>query len=194
MVRLPYLDLDDVPEAYRDSMRPTNPFLKPATSSKGESPWQTLRNTHRVLAHNPPLLAAYRRYAAELWTATGLTDRQRELVILGCARGRDSAYEWHQHVLIALDGLLSRDEILAIAQRDLGRLSEADRALVQYALSFADGTVDDSVYRAVAAHLDEATLLGASLLLAYYVGIDFMGEALALDLEEPFVGWDLENV
>jgi hypothetical protein len=31
------------------------------------------------------------------------------------------------------------------------------------------------------------------MLACFYVGIDYMGTALGLDLEEEFVGWDLEK-
>jgi alkylhydroperoxidase family enzyme len=194
MARLPYLGRDDVPEEYRDSMEPANPFIDATGAGDGESPWDEVRHTHRVLANNPPLLAAYRRYAADLWTQTGLSERQRELAILGCGRGLDSAYEWHQHVLIALDDVLTREEILAVSERDYDALDEADAALVAYAVAFAERAVDDDTYEAFAGAFDESTVLGTSLLLSYYVGIDFMGDALTLDLEEEFVGWELENV
>lgn len=194
MARLPYLDSSDVPEAYRDSMNPKNPYLPDDPDADEDPSWADVRHTHRILANNPPLLAAYRRYAAELWTQTGLTERQRELVILGCGRGLDSAYEWHQHVLIAIDDVLTREEILAISCRRTDTFDAADAALVVYAIAFAEGDVENSTYETLAAHFDESTVLGTSLLLSYYVGIDFMGRALQLDLEEEFVGWQLENV
>lgn len=194
MARLPYLDSSNVPEEYRDSVNPTNPFISTTGDDEAESPWDDVRHTHRILANNPPLLAAYRRYAADLWTATGLTTRQRELAILGVARGLDSAYEWHQHVIIALDDILTPGEILAVSRRAYEKLDEPDAALVAYAVGFAERDVDDETYMAFADHFEDHAILGTSLLLAYYAGIDYMGEALRLDLEEEFVGWELENV
>lgn len=194
MARLPYQDSSDVSEEYRDSMNPANPFISSAGDGEAESPWADVRHTHRILANNPPLLAAYRRYAADLWTETGLTTRQRELAILGVARGLDSAYEWHQHVIIALDDILTHEEILAISRRTYEQLDDVDAALVAYAVAFAERGVDDETYEAFADRFEDHAVLGASLLLSYYAGIDYMGEALKLDIEETFVGWELENV
>jgi alkylhydroperoxidase family enzyme len=190
MARLPYLDAEALPAEYRRWTEPANPDLE----TSAESPWAGPRNTHRVLANNPAMLAAYREFAADLWEGTGLSERHRELAILGCGRALDSAYEWHQHVLIALDGILSQEEILAVSRREYDSLDADDVAIVEYAMAFAERSVDAAIYEALTPHFDESTILGTSLLLAYYVGIDFMGAALSLDLEEEFVGWKLENV
>jgi hypothetical protein len=31
-------------------------------------------------------------------------------------------------------------------------------------------------------------------LASYYIGIDYMGDAFDLEMEDEFVGWELENI
>lgn len=201
MARIPYVDYEDVPAEYRDLLTPANPYLTEERSEQQETEpdsWSTfsdeVRHTHGVLGHNPPLLDAYRRYARDLWRETGLTRRQRELVILATANARDSAYEWHQHTQIGLQAGVTIGEMRAIRRGDRDPFDDADIALLEYVEGFATETVDDAIHDALMEHFDESTLIGINLLAGYYVSIDLMGAAVDLDLEEPFVGWNLEQL
>lgn len=199
MARIPYVEPEDVPGEYRDLLDPANPYLTDERAEGETEPdsWGSvteMRSTHGVLGHNPALLDAFRRYARDLWRETGLTRRERELVILSVANARESAYEWHQHVPIALAAGVSRGEIRALREGELDRFDDRDAALIEYVGRFVEETVDDEVHGALLAHVDESTLIGIDLLAGYYVSIDLMGGAQELDLEGEFVGWDLENM
>jgi alkylhydroperoxidase family enzyme len=189
MARLPYLDPEDVPEAYRDMVSNANPFMDEAELSS-----KSTRHTYRTVAHNVEMLEAFRRVGAAMKERTGLSPRERELVILGVARGLDSAYEWHQHVTVALDVGLTRRELLAISDREFDAFDPGEATLLEYAVAFAERAVDDDLHDRLAAHYSSSDVVGIAMLAGYYVDVDYVGDALALDLEEGFVGWDLRNL
>ena len=105
MARVPYRRADEVDEQYRDhvvsSLQPGKPI-----------------NVYAAVANNEAVLAGLRAFLGSLWEESGLTDRQREIVILTAAAETGNGYEWHQHVTIAGDGVLSRAELAAIAGDD----------------------------------------------------------------------------
>lgn len=195
MARVPYVDPEAVPSKYRALMNPTNPHLD-QSGGGGDDGWNDIekpRNTHRALANNPPILDAYRRFGAAVWQDSGLGPVQRELVILAVARTLDSAYEWHQHAQIALSTGVPEADLLALADWNLDHFDDETRALLQYVEAFVDETVDDETHDELMAHFDASTLVGITQLAGYYAAIHKMGEALALDFEEDFIGWQLDN-
>jgi alkylhydroperoxidase family enzyme len=197
MARVPYLSEEELPEKYRYLFSPANPFSvdrNATTEDEEDAPWDGPQHTHRAIANNPELLEAYRRMGSSVWHASGLSDRERELTILTVARTLESAYEWFQHVRIALDAGVSREDILAVSHREYDPLSPSDRALVRYVAAFTDRTVDDETHAKLAEHFDEATIVGIGMLASYYIGIDYMGDAFDLEMEDEFVGWELENI
>jgi alkylhydroperoxidase family enzyme len=198
MARVPYLSEEDLPPEYRFLFGPTNPFVEAEkdedTESEGDTPWDGPQHTHRAIGNNPEILEAYRRLGASVWMDTGLNDRERELVILSVAKALESEYEWYQHVNVALRIGIDREALEALANDELESLSESERVLVEYATAFAKRSVDDGVHARLAEHFDDSTIVGIGMLAAYYIGIDYMGDALDLELEDEFVGWTLENV
>lgn len=193
MARIPYVDLervpdgdeallktsmdaDDLPEAYRDLFS------------------TEVRNVHRAIGNNLPVLRGFRQMNASLWRESGLTQRQRELVILAVAREVDSRYEWHQHVRHALSVGLTPAEITRIAHKEHGEFSDAEAALLAYSTVTAHGAVGEEHYAALADSFDSETVAGATMLAGAYAGLARALDALAVEPEEPFVGWDLEQL
>jgi alkylhydroperoxidase family enzyme len=210
MARIDYADPEDLPAEKRhllDSMANDDGggSAESATGSdddggddSGETAAHGLRsdrlNVYRLLGRNPAVLAGFREYLGTVWAEAGLAPHERELVILATARAADSRYEWHQHVRVALDEGMSVDTILAVARGEPDRLAPADAALVDYATAFVAGAVDDAAHDRLTAHFDEPTVLGVAALAGNYLGLARTFDALAVDLETEFVGWDLENL
>lgn len=182
MARVPYADPEDLPEEYRDLV----------VSSL--QPGKTV-NVYRAIGNNPEVLAGFRGFLGELWSESGLTDRQRELVILATARRVDSSYEWHQHVGIARGAGVTDEEIRAIGAGDFSGFDDGDRALLDYATAVVDGDVTDGVHDALAARLDDEAVAGAAATAAGYLGLARVIDALGVEIEpgDEFVGWDLDN-
>lgn len=151
-------------------------------------------NVYRLLGRNPAVLAEFREYLGTVWDAAGLDAHEREVVILATARAADSRYEWHQHVRVALDEGMAPETILAIARGEPDRLAAAHAALLDYVTAFVAGTVDDALHDRLAAHYDEPTIVGITTLAGGYLGLAHVLDALDVDLEAEFVGWDLEGL
>jgi len=151
-------------------------------------------NVYSAIGNNVEVLSGFRDFLGALWTHSGLTDRQREIVILTASSEIGSEYEWHQHVNIATDVGLERDKVAAIARDDRRPFSDAERALIVYTRAVARGRVTDAIHATVLDHFDEGTVVGAASAAAGYVALGRVIDALGVEIEsgDEFVGWDLE--
>ncbi|MFC6734252.1 carboxymuconolactone decarboxylase family protein [Haladaptatus sp. GCM10025707] len=124
----------------------------------------------------------------------GLSEYRRELVILTVARSVRADYEWHQHVPIALAGDVTEAEIRAISAGRTDAFADPEAALVAYAGRVAAGAVTDADHTALAEHFDAERIVGTNMLAGFYLGLARMLDALGVEPEESFVGWELENL
>ncbi|EMA68682.1 carboxymuconolactone decarboxylase [Halorubrum aidingense JCM 13560] len=178
MARVPYVEASDVPDEYED-------LLESSLQGKPLHVYQSIGN-------NPAVLAGIRSFLGSLWTDSGLSDRERELVILAIARETGNRYEWHQHVNIARGVGIGDDVIAAIGTDDIGALDGDETALIEYAHAVVRGEVDAIVHDEIAARYDDEAIVGIA---AAAQGYDALGGLIAaFDLElEPgteFHGWD----
>ena len=178
MARVPYVDPEDLPPEYRDRVYSSADADRTA-------------NVFRAVANNPPLLSSFRKYFGYLWAESGLTEREREAVILAAARESGSTYEWHQHVRLGRGAGLDDEEIRAIGAGDLDALPKREALCVRFALATLRGEVDDALFESAAAEFDDSTLVGTAMLAAGYFGLARVLAALDVELEEEFVGWEL---
>jgi alkylhydroperoxidase family enzyme len=147
-------------------------------------------NVFRLFLSNPDV----ELNALRLWRASGLTPRQREIVILRCAFVRQSTYEWHQHVRIARDAGISTAEINSVREwRDAPAFSEDERVLLAYVDALASAPrPDDAAFAAVARDRTPGEVLGVTALITTYFQLAQIMAALDLETEEPFVGWEVD--
>jgi alkylhydroperoxidase family enzyme len=144
-----------------------------------------------------------RSFLRSLWNDSGLSDRERELVILATAAEIGSRYEWHQHVTIARDVGIDDAVIAAIgaggvgggvsgAAGDPGGLDADERNLIGYVRAVVRGEVDAVAHAAIAASYDEAAIVGIAALAQGYVALGGLIRAFDLELEpgRAFHGWD----
>jgi alkylhydroperoxidase family enzyme len=179
MARVPYLDGDDVPEAYG------------AVFDRNRA---GATNLYGALANNPPLLDAFVDFARTCWDESGLDEAERELVVLTVARQTHADYEWHQHVPLALGAGLSEADVRAVREGRYDDLGDRREALASYAAAVASASVDDALHRALAERVDDRAVVGVTLLAAVYTGLARLLDALAVGPEESFVGWGLEGL
>ncbi|UWG46970.1 Alkylhydroperoxidase family enzyme [Halanaeroarchaeum sp. HSR-CO] len=151
-------------------------------------------NVYRALGRNLPILEGFRDFGGAVWHGSDLEPVERELVILATSYHTDMRYEWHQHVRVALDEGISPETILAVSMDRLDELDPEHARLVEYVEHFVAKDVDDETHERLAAHYDEATIVGIGMLSGLYLGLAHVLDALAVDLEAPFVGWELENL
>lgn len=178
MARVPYADASDVPDEYED-------LLESKLQGKPLHVYESIGN-------NPEVLAGLRSFLGSLWTDSGLTDRERELVILAAAAEIRNRYEWHQHVNIARDVGIDDDVIAAVGSGDLGPLDDDETTLVEYALAVIRGDVDAVAHAAIAERYDDDAIVGIAALARGYEALGGVIDAFDLELESgsSFHGWD----
>lgn len=176
MARVPYVESEDVPEQHRDLL----------VSSLQDRPL----HVYRAIGNNPEVLAGLRGFFGSLWSDSGLTDRRRELVILAVTREIENEYEWHQHVNIARSVGIDDGTIAAVSRGEFDELDDEEATLLRYALAVVRGTVEDRNHDAITDYYDESTVVGIAALAAGYAALDGIIDALGIELEEGFVGWD----
>jgi alkylhydroperoxidase family enzyme len=182
MARLPLVTRKDIPESLH--------YVWDRITADGKTP-----NIFGAMGNNPELLRSYLRLGNGLWANCGLDLPTRELVILRNAILRHSIYEWHQHVRIGRSAGLSDERIVALHHwRESGLFSESEKALLGWvdALGASDHPPADA-YDALALRFDQGTIVGVTLLSAFYaMTAAFLG-SMEVETEEPFVGWELQG-
>lgn len=179
MARVPYVPQEELDPDYQDLVVSS---LQPGKQV----------NVYSALGNNQEVLRGMREFLGALWTHSGLTDRQREVVILTVASETGSEYEWHQHVNIASGTDLETGEIAAIGRDDRDPFPEEERALISYTRAVAQGRVTDELHEATSEYFDEDALAGAASTAAGYLALGRVIDALGVEIEagDQFVGWD----
>jgi alkylhydroperoxidase family enzyme len=142
-------------------------------------------NIFTTLGQHPRLFRAWLRYSAHLMPFGLLPRRDTELVILRVAWQCRSAYEWHQHVPIALRSGLTRDEVAGIARgpatagftpRQQTLLSVTDDLVARRALS-------ETTWIAVRENFDRRETIELCLLVGHYQGLASAIGGLGIQVE-----------
>jgi alkylhydroperoxidase family enzyme len=178
MARVPYVEAADVPDDHEHLLE---------SSLQG-----TPLHVYRALGNNPAVLAGFRSFLGSLWADSGLSDRERELVVLAVTAAVRNRYEWHQHVNVARDAGVGDDEIAALGAGDVGPFGDAETALIEYALAVVRGAVDAVAHAEVAARYDDAAIVGTAATARGYDALGGVIDAFDLELEPgtEFHGWD----
>jgi alkylhydroperoxidase family enzyme len=142
-------------------------------------------NIFATLGQHRRLFRAWLRYSAHLMPFGQLPRRDSELVILRLAWQCRSAYEWHQHVPIALRVGLTPEEVAGVAERPPADgfterqqlvLAVSDELLAQRALS-------DTTWNAAHATLRNREVIELCLLIGNYQGLASTIGGLAIQIE-----------
>lgn len=179
MARVPYTTAEELDPEYRDLIVSS---LQPGKT----------RNVYAAIGNNPAVLEGVRAFFGSLWSDSGLTDRQREIVILTAASEIGSEYEWHQHANIALDSGVETAEIGAIARDDRTPFSGKEAALIAYTRAVARGRAEDPHHAAISEYFDDETVVGIATTAAGYAALGNVIDALGIEIEtdEEFIGWE----
>ncbi len=174
MARVPLLDAEDLPEEYR--------YLFDQ-NDVGTA------DIFRGMANAPTQFQWYMRYSSRLWEI--LPARERELVILAAARALEHPYEWHQHVRLGREAGVSDEEITAISEGRGEPFDAQDAALLTYARAVALGDVRDGDHDRLREEYDDEIVVGVAMLAAHYVATARVLDAMGIEPEEEFVGWQV---
>jgi 4-carboxymuconolactone decarboxylase len=142
-------------------------------------------NVFATLAHRPQLLRRFNGLGGYFFTGSGISERDRELVILRVGELAGSAYEVAQHRWIAARSGLSDAEIEAAIDPSRSHdWSPADAALLAFAGELvATGTVYDETWAAV--EYPDEQRMELAMLVGFYRMLAGVLNAIGVEVE-PF--------
>jgi len=141
-------------------------------------------NIFTTLGQHPRLFRAWLRYSAALMPFGTLPRRDTELVILRVAWRCHCAYEWQQHVPIALRVGLTPDEVAGVAESPAGAFSARQRTLLAVSDELlAQRTLSDTTWRAVGTTLGDREAIELCLLIGNYQGLASAIGGLGIQIE-----------
>jgi alkylhydroperoxidase family enzyme len=178
------------PQAPRIPPQPAEdwaPEVRPMlTADLGERPRLGELNIFTTLARHPDLLNAWMPFASYMLIRARLPFADRELLILRTGYNCRSAYEWGQHVRIALAGGLGRDVIDRIpAGPPASGWDDRQAHLLRAADELhADARISEETWQGLATHLDERQLMEVAILVGQYHLVAFALNSLGVQPED----------
>jgi alkylhydroperoxidase family enzyme len=174
------------PASMREAMaalRPPEPRL-PLPQQGGGRP--KALNALGTLARHPALTLAFNTFNGHVQFATTLSARQRELLVLRVASRRRCAYEWAQHVVLAGDAGLGRDEVGRIAEGpDAPGWPPLERAMLRAVDELLDDAmVADPTWRALAGELDDRQLMDLVFTVGAYDAVAMAFRSFGVELDD----------
>lgn len=144
-------------------------------------------NIFTTLGRHPRLFRAWLHYSARLMPFGKLPRRDTELVILRVAWRCRCAYEWRQHVPIALRAGLTPEEVAGVADDPpAGCFTDRQRALLAVSDELlARRSLSDATWSAVRARLEDREAIELCALIGHYQGLASTIGALAIQVERP---------
>lgn len=173
MARMPYPDLDALPEEVRRFAARIDPML----------------NVYRMVAHAETSMYGFMKFGNALLFKTDLDPVLRELVILRVGHRCGSAYELRQHDRIARHVGVADDKIAAVADNPE---DPAFTDLERRVLRFTDEVVDDvkasdATYAALAGELSHRQMAELVMMVGFYMLVCRFLENFEIELEDDAV-------
>ena len=170
MARIPYFDMDEVPDSYADLLKSRNPL-----------------NLYRMLPHAATAAPGFLKMGGALLRENEIDSQLREIVILRVGMLSGASYEVHQHKRVARSVGLSEEKIAAIEQgADAPVFSELERLI----LRFTDTVVHqvkapDELFNSVLEHLNHRQMAELVLTIGFYMMVSRFLENFEVDIEAP---------
>ena len=150
-------------------------------------------NIFRMMAHAEANFIPAMRYANSILHRQKLSHVNRELLILQVAQRQGGAYEWHQHIPIALGVGVTQRQVDCLEQGNY--TDEAFNATERALLAFGRETIDnvrvpDAVFADMRAHFSEQEIVESIMAIGFYMMMARLTEATETDLD-PAAGMTL---
>jgi len=143
-------------------------------------------NIFRMMAHAEANMIPAMRLGNSILHKQKLSAVHRELLILQAAQLEGGAYEWRQHVPIALGVGVTQPQIDAVERGDYGdaALSEAERALLAFGRDVVETVrVRDAIFADMHRHFSDQEVVEAIITLGFYMMMARLTEATQTDLD-----------
>ena len=168
------------------------PYVAPGTSAPVDELYaevvgmgRSIANLYRVLANQPPALAAFLQMSRYVRSASTLDPGLRELAILATAHEFGQSYEVAHHLEAARQVGVAPEKLVAVSPGgDLGALTQAERCAVEYARQAAHTRdCDDATFRRLQAHFPVEGIVDLIVTTAWYHLCAVILDSMRVELE-----------
>ncbi|WP_100470711.1 carboxymuconolactone decarboxylase family protein [Mycobacteroides abscessus] len=145
-------------------------------------------NIFRMTAHSPLLFTLFHLYSVSLLTHAVIDKKDRELVILACAKIFSSDYEWCQHLRTAPAAGVTDVQLDALVRKefDSAVFTRTEQALLAVVAATArDGAVHPHVLERFLAHFSRRELIEVLALVGNYFTIARISTVLDIEIDPP---------
>jgi alkylhydroperoxidase family enzyme len=125
-------------------------------------------NIVRAAYNNPDMFRGFGSLSGRVHSASHLSDRTRELVVLSVTGRLHATYEWRPHARIAEQMGIARADIDALWNGDVERFESQDQATVMFARAVDEATVDEKLWERARQYFSELELLDLTMLAGFY--------------------------
>jgi len=143
-------------------------------------------NIFRMMAHAEANMIPAMRLGNSILHKQKLSAVNRELLILQAAQLEGGAYEWRQHVPIALGVGCTQAQVDAVERSDYDAacLSDAERALLKFGREVVENVrVPEAIFSAARAHFSAQEIVESIVALGFYMMMARVTEATETDLD-----------
>jgi alkylhydroperoxidase family enzyme len=143
-------------------------------------------NIFRMMANAEANMIPAMRLGNSILHKQTLSAVNRELLILQVAKLEDGAYEWRQHVPIALGVGVTQPQIDALERGsfDAAAFGEPERALLAFGREVVENVrVAEPVFAAMRKHFSEREIVEAIVAIGFYMMMARLTEATETDLD-----------
>ena len=152
-------------------------------------------NIFRMMAHAEANMIPAMRLGGSILHRQKLSAVNRELLILQAAQLEGGAYEWRQHVPIALGVGVTQPQIDAVERgsTDDAAFNAGERALLSFGREVVENVrVSDPVFAEMRKHFSEQEVVESIVAIGFYMMMARLTEATETDLD-PSAGMAVFN-
>jgi 4-carboxymuconolactone decarboxylase len=174
--------------------RPATPRIAPLPPEEQVGQYAELldgldANIFTTFARAPGLFRRWLPFGGKLLGGK-LPARDRELLILRTSVNCDAVYEWGQHVPIALQAGLSREEIDRVASTSLDGWAPFDATLLRAADELhSDDCLGDATWALLAERYDTQQLIELPMLVGHYHLVAMTLNSLGVQVDPGLTGF-----
>ncbi len=156
------------------------------------SRWPRVPNLYLTLGHQPDMLKGWIDFAWALRLKAKTPRRVRELIILKSAQVSQTAYEWAQHVPMAIEAGVTQAEVDALfAGETPASLSDAEKSALRLADEVTTGpAASEDCMEGLKRFYSPSEVVELTLTACFYVCVGRTIKSLDIQLEEDFTPVD----
>lgn len=179
MTRIPYANLDETPQKVQDF------FAKMQANNDGAE----IMNIFKMVGYSHCSVREFIRLGSRLIMKAHLDHRYRELAILRIAQMTGARYEWAQHVPIAVNAGISKEQVKEIENwRESSLLDDKDKIVLQYTEEIvSDSHPQDETFSKASEFLDDTSLVELTISIGYWSMVGKVLRTFGVDVEPHFL-------